>query len=114
MVYTPADLAVTLAAAPEDSWVRVAADWLTRGECSDEEPASTGDPVRDALVAATVAHLARLRGRRAPAWTNHPRYTLDCFWHPGSHRFFALALATAPAEYAARGLFIEAGSLVSV
>lgn len=114
VVYTPADLVVTLAAAEQDSWVRVAADWLTRGELSDEEPDSTGDSIRDALVAATVAHLARQRGVRAPGWTNKPRYTLESFWHPGSDRFFALALATAPAEFAARGVFIEAGSLVSV
>lgn len=114
VVYTPGDLAVTLAGAEEDSWVRVAADWLTRGVLSDEEPDSTGDPIRDALMAATVAHLARQHGLRAPAWTNNPRYTLECFWHPGSDRFFALALATAPAEFAARGVFVEAGSLASV
>jgi hypothetical protein len=114
VVYTPADLALTLAAAEEESWVRVAADWLTRGVLSDEAPPSAGDRVRDALVAATVAHLARERGAAAPAWTNEPRYTLESFWHPGSDRFFALALATAPAEFAARGVFIEASSLVSV
>jgi hypothetical protein len=112
--YTAADLSLTLARAEEDSWVRVAADWLTRGVLTDEEPPSTGDPVRDALVAATVAHLARQRGVPAPAWTNDPRYTLESFWHPGSDRFFALALATAPAEFAARGVFVEAESLKSV
>ncbi|MGH2843028.1 MAG: hypothetical protein ACRDKL_05510 [Solirubrobacteraceae bacterium] len=114
MLYTPADLALTLARADEDSWVRVAADWLTRGELSEEAPPSAGNRIRDALVAATVAHLARQRGCPAPAWTNAPWYTLDSFWHPGSDRFFALALATAPAEFAARGVFVGADSLVSL
>lgn len=112
--YSPDDLALTLAGAEEASWVRIAADWLTHGEPSEDAPPSAGDPVRDALVAATVAHRARQQGIPAPAWTADARYTLQSFWHPGSDRFFALALATAPAEFAARGVFIEALSLESV
>jgi hypothetical protein len=112
--YTSEDLAVTLAAAAEQEYVRIVADWLTRGAVGVDPPVSSGDRVVDALVAAAVAQLARATGQAVPAWTRAPERVLDFFWHPGSDRFFALALAHAPAEFAARDLFIDADSLVSV
>jgi hypothetical protein len=114
MKFTVADLVATLAAAPEESYVRVVADWLAHGEVSGAGPALTGRPVIDALVAAGTAHLARLNETEAPAWTQEPTRILPSFWHPGSDRFFAYSLAHAPAEFAARGILIEQDSLVSV
>ena len=114
MKFTVADLVATLAASPEESYVRVVADWLAHGEVAAAGPALTGQAVVDALVAAGTAHLARLNETEAPAWTQEPTRILPSFWHPGSDRFFAYSLAHAPAEFAARGLLIEQDSLVSV
>jgi hypothetical protein len=114
MKFTVADLAATLAASSEESYVRVVADWLAHGEVAPDEPALTGRPVVDALVAAGTAHLARLNEAEAPAWTQDPARILPSFWHPGSDRFFAYSLAHAPAEFAARGILVEQDSLVSV
>jgi hypothetical protein len=114
MKFTVADLAATLAASPEESYVRVVADWLAHGEVASAGPALTGRPVVDALVAAGTAHLARLNETEAPAWTQDPARILPSFWHPGSDRFFAYSLAHAPAEFAARGILVEQDSLVSV
>jgi hypothetical protein len=114
MKFTAADLAATLAASPEESYVRVVAGWLAHGEVAPAGPALTGRPVIDALVAAATAHLARLNETEAPAWTREPARILPSFWHPGSDRFFAYSLAHAPAEFAARGILVEQDSLVSV
>jgi hypothetical protein len=114
MKFTVADLVATLAAAPEESYVRVMADWLAHGEVAPAGPALTGRPVIDALAAAGTAHLARLNQDEAPAWTQEPARILPSFWHPGSDRFFAYSLAHSPAEFAARGILIEQDSLVSV
>lgn len=114
MVYTVADLARTLQSVPETDYVRVAAEWLSHGEVSEVPPQKSSEPVINALVAATVAHLARTRGEEVPAWTRDRDRALEPFWHPGSDRFFAYALVHAPAEFAARGVLVEEGSLVSV
>ena len=114
MKFTAADLVTTLAASPEESYVRVMADWLAHGEVASAGPALTGRPVVDALVAAGTAHLARLNETEAPPWTQEPARILPSFWHPGSDRFFAYSLAHAPAEFAARGILVEQDSLVSV
>jgi hypothetical protein len=114
MKFTVDDLVATLAAAREESYVRVVADWLAHGEVAPAGPALTGRPVVDALVAAGTAHLARLNETEAPAWTQEPTRSLPSFWHPGSDRFFAYSLAHAPAEFAARGILVEQDSLVSV
>lgn len=114
MKFTAADLAATLAASPEESYVRVVADWLVHGEIAPSGPALTGMPVIDALVAAGTAQLARLNKTEAPAWTREPTRVLPSFWHPGSDRFFAYSLAHAPAEFAARGIIVEQDSLASV
>ena len=114
MKYTSADLAATLRGADEREYVRIVADWLVHGVVGPDPPAGSGDRVIDALVAAAVAQLARASGQEVPQWTRAPDRILDFFWHPGSDRFFALALAHSPSEFAARGLFIDADSLVSV
>lgn len=114
MAYTVGDLALTLSAVDDASLVRVVADWLGRGVISDVAPALTGSAVRDALVAAAVAHLARIRGVPVPRWTHEESRALPRFWHPGPDAFFAYALAHSPAEFAARGILVERDSLVSV
>lgn len=114
MGYTVDDLAATLAASTEENYVRVVADWLVNGDLSDNEPALAGTPVVDALTAATVAHLARSRALNPPRWTFAPTRALPSFWHPGSDRFFAYALAHTPSEFLSRGVIIEQDSLVSV
>lgn len=114
MAYTAGDLAKTLSSVDEASLVRVVADWLRHGTVSDEAPPLTGSAIADALVAAAVAHLARSRGVPVPRWTHEASRALPRFWHPGDDAFFAYALAHAPAEFAARGILIERGSLVSV
>src|SRR6478735_4701519 len=45
MKFTAADLAATLAVSPEESYVRVVADWLAHGEVTPARPALTGRPV---------------------------------------------------------------------
>jgi len=114
MGYTVADLAATLAASTEANYVRVVADWLVNGDLSDREPALTGTPIVDVLVAASVAHLARSRGIAPPSWTHTPVRMLSSFWHPGGDRFFAYSLAHTPSEFLARGVIVEQDSLVSV
>jgi hypothetical protein len=114
MTFTADDLAATLAASPEESYVRVMADWLAHGEIDPAGPALTGRSVIDALVAAGTAHLARLNKTEAPDWTREPARVLPSFWHPGGDRFFAYSLAHAPAEFAVRGIIVEQDSLVSV
>src|SRR5262249_13340062 len=114
MRFTAADLAATLAVSPEESYVRVVADWLAHGEVTSARPALTGRPVLDALVAAGTRPLAGLKEGGAPAWTREPARILPSFWHPGSDRFFAYSLAHAPAEFAARGILVEQDSLASI
>ena len=114
MPYTSRVLALELAASDQQDYVRLVAHWLTHGAVEQECPPLTGDEVIDALVAAAVAHRARMIGQEPPAWTRAPDRLLDFFWHPGSDRFFALALAHAPAEFAVRGIFVDADSLLSV
>lgn len=114
MKFTADDLVATLVASPEESYVRVVADWLAHGEVDPAGPALTGQRVIDALVAAGAAHLARLNRAEPPDWTRDPARVLPSFWHPGSDRFFAYSLAHAPAEFSARGIIVEQDSLVSV
>jgi hypothetical protein len=45
MKFTVADLVATLAAAPEESYVRVVADWLAHGEVAAAGPALTGQAI---------------------------------------------------------------------
>jgi len=112
--YSASDLAATLAASPQSDYVRIVADWLARGSVTGPAPTLSGDRLRDALVAAAVAHRARVAGMAVPEWTHEPGRALDTLWHPGRDAFFAHALAHAPSEFAIRGVLIERDSLVSV
>ncbi len=68
----------------------------------------------DALVAAATAEVARRRGAEPPIWTMGSERILSTFWHPSGPSFFGWSLAHAPAEFRARGVIVEADSLVSV
>lgn len=112
--YPAADLAASLAANDASQYVRLVADWLTRGHVDEFEPPLTGHPVPDALVAAAVAFRCTTRGEPSPEWTSQPDRQLATFWHPGNERFFAYSLAHTPADFLLRGLVVERDSLESV
>ena len=114
MVLDAQELADALAEEPESMYVRLAAHWLTHGDPASPAPALTRNRVADALVAATVALKAQRGSVPTPAWTNEPERQLDRLWHPSPPQLFGWSLAHAPAELKARGIIVEADSLVSV
>ncbi len=111
---SPQQLVGALRNEPESMWVRLTAHWMTRATALEAAPELSGSPVVDALVAAATAEVARRRGAAPPAWTTEPCRVLQTFWHPSGPRFFGWSLAHAPAEFRARGVIVEADSLVSV
>jgi len=92
----------------------MSAHWISNGDPRSAEPSLSGNLLVDTLVAASVAHAAYLEGIDAPEWTHAESRTLDRIWNPGGAPFFAYAMVNAPAEFYARGLFVEEGSLVCV
>jgi hypothetical protein len=114
VTYSPQDLADALEGEPESMYVRLTAHWLTHGDPAGPRRALTHNRVADTLVAAAVALQAQRQGVPTPAWVNEPRRRLERLWHPGSPAFFGWSLAHAPAELKARGIVVEADSLVSV
>lgn len=111
---SPQDLVDALKGEPETMWVRLTAHWMTRASALGTAPRPSGNPVVDALVAAAAAEVARRRGTEPPRWSTKPDRVLKTFWHPSGPRFFGWSLAHAPAEFRARGVLVEADSLVSV
>ena len=110
----PQQLVDALVGEPESMWVRMTAYWMTREPVLNPSPRLSGLVVVDALVAAAAAQLARRRGVAAPEWTQLDDRVLETFWHPSGPRFLGWSLAHAPAEFRARGVIVEADSLVSV
>lgn len=111
---SPQQLVDALKDEPESMWVRLTAHWMTRATALDAAPELSGSAVIDALVAAAAAEVARRRRVEPPDWTGEPCRILQTFWHPSGQRFFGWSLAHAPAEFRARGVIVEADSLVSV
>lgn len=111
---TPQQLVDALKEEPESMWVRLAAHWMTRASDLEAAPRPSGSAVIDALAAAAAAEVARQRGHQPPEWTLDPERVLETLWHPSGPRFFGWSLAHAPAEFRARGVIVEADSLVSV
>lgn len=112
-------LAVDLSSAPDESLVRVVADWIGRGVKASELDLSSEPPIDgrrhvDALIAAAAAEVARRRGQSAPSWTEKPNRRTETFWHPGPAALFPNALVHAPLAFRSRGVFVEAASLQSV
>lgn len=81
----------------------------------EREPATTGDPRWDALVAATVEHLCYHGGIDVPAWALAPQRFLDRMWFVSPYRsVHASAFVATPAAFANRGVFVHLDSLQSV
>jgi hypothetical protein len=86
-----------------------------------EEPDSVGDKRWDALLAGVAEHACHHAGVTVPGWSAAPSRFLQRFWFviedilkrpaPG---LAAWAFARSPAALAARGVFIDRRSLVSV
>jgi hypothetical protein len=110
----PQVLADALTSASDSMYVRLTAHWLSDGDPTGPPPTLTSIRLVDALVAAAVALRAQRIRLPVPAWVNEPCRQLDRLWHPGPPEFFGWSLAHAPAELKARGIVVEADSLVSV
>ena len=110
----PQVLADTLGAVGPAEYVRFVADWLQHGNRLDVAPALTGAREVDALVAAAAAHVAFTAGHPVPAWTAEPTRSCDPVWYPGPDALLPNALVHSPVSFFARGVLVEADSLVSV
>jgi hypothetical protein len=85
------------------------------------EPARCGDRRWDAALAATVELAARANGWPTPGWVSSPSRRLDGPWFPladilGRDLSPALVghlLASSPAPFAARGIFVDAMTFAS-
>lgn len=86
-----------------------------RSRAIAEEPPTTGDPRRDAYLAALGEHLATIHSLPRPSWTTHAERFLNRFWFVSDVKGFrALAIAQSPAAFRRRGIFVTAGSLTRV
>lgn len=117
MAVDATELAEDLATAGEHELVRLVADWIDRALRAEDldlsvEPPLDGRSPLDALVAAAAAYVARTRSMPTPNWTIGTSRRSEQFWHPGPPALFPNALVHAPGEFAIRGVFIEAASLV--
>jgi len=75
-------------------------------------PEPTGDPRRDAYLAALAEHVALTRGVERPGWCVEPSRFLDRFWFPSTTPGLrALALVHSPAAFRRRGIFLGPGAL---
>lgn len=77
-----------LRAAPETLYVAVAGHWMAQAQAGAsldylDDPGLTGDPLIDALVAASAERVALLRGDPPPDWLSGPNRGLTTTWHPG-------------------------------
>ncbi len=111
------ELADDLGDAREQDIVRLVADWIDRAQRVEHldlsnEPRLDGRPHIDALVAAASAHVARTLCLPIPGWTIGPHRCSERFWYPGPAALFPNALVHSHGEFAVRGVFIEAASLV--
>jgi hypothetical protein len=79
-----------------------------------QEPSSTGDRRWDVLLAAAVARECRLRGVRAPDWTDVPG--LEPWWFPAlvDETLIPLTVQRTPPELASRGIWLDERALESV
>lgn len=79
-----------------------------------QEPSSTGDRRWDVLLAAVVARECRLRGVRAPGWTDGPG--LEPWWFPAlvDDTLIPLAIQKTPPELASKGVWLDERALETV
>jgi predicted transcriptional regulator len=79
------------------------------------EPASTGDPRWDALLAGVAAREARRAGLPIPRWTSAPTRFCDRAWFPTeTPSLRAMAFAASPADFAIRNVYLDPAELESV
>jgi len=79
-----------------------------------QEPASTGAQRWDVLLAAAIARECRLRGVRAPGWTEV--VGLEPWWFPAliDDTLIPLTVQRTPPELASRGVWLDGRALVTV
>ncbi len=79
-----------------------------------QEPSSTGDRRWDVLLAAAVARECRLRGVRAPDWTD--LMGLEPWWFPVlvDESLIPLTVQRTPPELASRGVWLDERALEAV
>jgi hypothetical protein len=79
------------------------------------EPASTGEPRWDALLAGVAAREARHAGLPIPRWTMTPTKFCDRAWFPTeTPSLRAMAFAASPADLAIRNVYLDPAELESV
>lgn len=104
--------------------LRIVADWFGRAQKASlddldraiaDEPAGTGDPRWDALLAGVAEQIALDRARTCPRWTLAPHRYLPTWWfmsrYPSVH---PSAFVEAPKALANRGVFVHRDDLRSV
>ena len=119
MPYRPmtlVDLARFLRATDDGTRWRLVAEFLkefhgesaaSRSALLRDEPAGTGDPRWDALLAALAEHLAAKDGDAGPDWSNNR--VLPTFWFPFNTAAARVdAVVHSPASFRRRGIFIAA------
>lgn len=99
-------------------------DDLLRGRDTRQlwtEPMPCGDRRWDAALAATVELVAATLGGAVPGWTAAPSRRLDGVWfpladildRPLTSGLLGYLLTSAPAQFAARGVFVDAATFES-
>ena len=80
-----------------------------------EAPRDTGDPRYDAFLGALAEHVAIREGLAVPRWATQASRFLDRFWFISSvPGFRAIAIASSPAAFRRRGIFIHPRALERV
>jgi hypothetical protein len=102
-------------------WVAQFVDEFERAPEADrprlvaDEPAGTGDPHWDAMLAGVVEHLCFHHDLPTPDWTLRPSRFLERWWFVTPYRsLHASAFVSTPPALANRGVFIHESSLQSV
>ena len=81
----------------------------------DAEPALTGRPHADALVAAVAEHVAFHRDIEAPIWVEHAHRFLHSAWFPVDLPSIRVrAIVSSPASFARRLIYIDRIDLARV
>lgn len=114
---TLTEAAVAIQAAPDPSTQLRVFFEFTRGAAQagpyalvlvDDEPASTGDPRIDALLAGCAEYFCALHNEPAPLWTaTHDRFLNTSWWLSTLPSSRAQALAWTPAPFRRRGIYLE-------
>ncbi|HEX9694951.1 MAG TPA: hypothetical protein VGB64_01395 [Actinomycetota bacterium] len=81
----------------------------------DERPDLIGVVHQDAFLGAVAEHLAGVHALTCPAWAAEPQRFSERFWFSSDVKGFrALLIATSPAAFRRRGLFVSPRALSRV